>query len=78
MVAGKVPRLLTDKYKSVNQIIDYLLQKNEYLQNVENLSDKINLIHDKPAAGNTVHYILKCSSDIRAMIQNNGNIVCLK
>lgn len=36
------------------------------------------MFFSKPAAGNTVHYILKCSPERIRVIRNHGDVVCLK
>lgn len=66
------------KEESKEDIVEYLVAKNGYLQSVDNVNDKVKLVFDKPANGNTVHYILKCTPDVRGMIHKHGDAVCLK
>ena len=57
------------KEESKEDIVEYLVTKNAYLQSVANVHDKLKLVFDKPANGNTVHYILRCAPDVRALIR---------
>lgn len=66
------------KEESKEDIVEFLVAKNVYLQSLNNVHEKIKLVFDKPANGNTVHYILKCTPDVRRLIHNHGDVVCLK
>lgn len=48
------------------------------MQNVEDVHDKIEVVFNKRAVGDTVHYILRCSPEIRKMIHSHGDVVCLE
>lgn len=66
------------KEENKGDIVEYLVAKNGYLQTVEDVHDKMKLVFSKPAFGNTVHYILRGSPDIRELIHKHGDVVCLK
>ena len=66
------------KEENKTDVIDYLIAENSYLQSVVEVQEKVKLIFDKPAAGDTVHYILRCSPDVRELTHKHGEVVCLK
>lgn len=59
-------------------MIDFMVKKNTFLHNTEGITGKLELLFDKPAAGGTVHYIVKCAPEVREAIRKNGDVVCLK
>ena len=60
------------------EIIDNLIVRNEYLQGVDGIRDKIEIVFRKHAAGDTVHYILKCDPLVRELIHKKNDRVKLK
>lgn len=66
------------KEESKDDIVEYLVTKNAYFQSVDNVHDKLKLVFDKPANGNTIHYILRCAPDVHGLIRKHGDVVCLK
>lgn len=56
------------KEEDKSKIVDLLIEWNEYLQTIDNIKDKISIVFSKPAAGETVHYIMKCNPEVRAII----------
>lgn len=45
-----------------------ILDHNEFLHTIEGVENKIELIFSKPAAGGTMHYILRCDPTVRELI----------
>lgn len=66
------------KHEEKEEVLDYLIGKNSFLQNINGIGDMIEMILCKPASGGTTHYILKCSPEVREAIHRNGDVVCLK
>ncbi len=58
LFAPKIMICNVSKEESKDDIVDYLIAKNSYVQSVEGVHDKIRLVFTKPAHGNTTHYIL--------------------
>ncbi|WP_435330716.1 hypothetical protein, partial [Klebsiella pneumoniae] len=56
------------KEEDHGKIIENLIERNTYLQSLDDIKEKITLIFDKPAAGGTKHYILKCDPEVRELI----------
>lgn len=59
-------------------LLDTLIARNEYLQSINNVKDKMNVVFTKPAAGGTNHYIIRCEPEIRAIIHKNHDKVKLQ
>ena len=59
-------------------IIKNMIARNEFLQTISDVDKKIDLIFTKQAAGNTVHYILKCEPEVRALIHKNYDKIKLQ
>lgn len=76
--APKIMICNVSKEESKDDLVEYLIAKNSYLQTIEDVQDKIKLIFNKPAQGNTVHYIIKCTPEIRELIHSYGDVVCLQ
>ena len=63
--------------ESREDLVDTMIQKNDYLQNIEDIKNKINLVFVKDAAGGTKHYILKCHPEVRGLIYRHGDEIKL-
>lgn len=71
-----MPKILlcnVNKEETENDLIDKLTERNVYLRSIENVGDKMKLVLKKPAAGGTVHFIIKCDPVVRAIIHKHGN-----
>ena len=55
-----------------------MIKKNDYLQPINRVKNKTEMLFDKPANGNTVNYILKCDSMVRASIHKHHDKVKLE
>ena len=66
------------KDESKDELIVNLIERNDFLKSVDDIEHKIAFLFDKPAAGNTVHYILKCDPKIRKLISENGDRIKLE
>ncbi len=64
--------------ESESEIIKTIISRNEYLQTIDNVENKIDLVFTKQAAGKTTHYILKCEPAVREMFHRNNDRVKLK
>ena len=53
-------------------LIKNMIERNVFLKHITDIGEKITLMFEKKAAGNTVHYIVKCDPEIRKLIMNNG------
>ena len=53
-------------------VVKSLIENNECLRVIDRIEDKIKFIFDKPANGNTKHYILKCDPCVRNAIYCSG------
>ena len=53
-------------------VVEDLIEKNEYLQQVDDINNKIELVFEKRAAGDSKHFILKCAPEVRALIFKIG------
>lgn len=60
-----------------DELMAKLIEKNECLQSIEGVEGKMKLIFEKPAAGNTIHYIIKCDPGVRASIHRHGDMLKL-
>ena len=60
-----------------DDLIRNLIDRNEYLQAIEDVEHKISLLFEKPAAGNTLHYVLKCDPSVRKLIHDNHDRIKL-
>ena len=66
------------KEEDIDDLIDTLIERNLFLQSIDNTKDKMKLVFDKPAAGGTVHYIIKCDPQVRELIYRNGDQLKLR
>lgn len=57
--------------ESKDTMIEFLIDRNEYLQTIPDIENKIKIIFSKPSAGGTMHYILKCDPSVRKLIHKN-------
>ena len=60
-----------------DSLINTLVDRNEGLQSIENVKEKMELLFVKPAAGGTKHCILKCDPLVRAQISKSHDKVKL-
>ena len=61
-----------------DDLVQTIIKRNDYLQSVDDIMDKISLVFDKNAAGMTKHYILKCHPEVRGLIYKNGDVIKLE
>lgn len=54
------------------KLVGTLIERNDYLQQLDDIRNKIDLVFERKAAGGTKHYILKCSPDVRGLIHKCG------
>ena len=59
-------------------LVEEIIERNNYLEAIEDIEDKISLVFDKDAAGGTKHYILKCHPEVRGLIYKKGDQINLK
>ena len=59
-------------------LVHTMIQRNEYLQSIDDVTKKIELVFVKDAAGETKHYILKCHPEVRGLIFKNGDRIKLE
>lgn len=74
------PRIMicnVPKQEPKDDIIINLINRNEYLKTVVDVENKISHVFNKPAAGGTRHYILKCDPEIRKLLRVNHDNVKL-
>ena len=77
-VGKRTPRIMicnVHKIESADELVKNMIDRNSYLQNVEDVENKITLLKSKPAAGGTVHYILKCDLQVRGLLHGNKDKV---
>lgn len=58
-------------------IVNLLIERNN-LEVIDDIEDKLKIVLKKPAAGGTVHYIIKCTPEVRAHVRKMGDKVKLK
>ena len=61
-----------------DDLVQTIIERNDYLQSIDDVTNNIKLVFDKDAAGETKHYILKCHPDVRGLVHNNGDKIKLK
>ena len=61
-----------------DNLVQTILKRNDYLMSIDGIMDKIKLVFDKDAAGNTKHYILRCHPDVRGLIRQRGDEIKLE
>ena len=64
--------------ESKDDLVATMIHKNDYLQDIENIENKINLVFVKDAAGETKHYIHKCDPEVRGLIYKHGDEIKLE
>ena len=67
-----------NEHEIEDDLIKNLVDRNDYLKNIDNVHDKFLLIRKQPAARGTSHYIYKCEPDVRCMLKKNKDKVKLK
>ena len=80
-VGKRMPKIMicnVHKIESADELIKNMIDRNSYLQNVDDVENKITLLKSKPAAGGTVHYILKCDPQVRGLLHENKDKVMLQ
>lgn len=60
-----------------DSIIDVVIERND-LGVIDRVKEKMSVIFCKPAAGSTVHYVLKCDPEVRAIIRRKNDKLRLK
>ena len=65
----------TEENKDV--LVQTIIKRNEYLQSIDDITNKMSLVYDKDAAGATKHYILKCHPEVRGLISKKGDKISL-
>ena len=69
------------KEESKESIIKTIIDRNQYLQPIDDVDNKIELLFSKPAAAaaaGTIHYVLKCDPLIREAIHKNQDNIKLE
>ena len=61
-----------------DDLVKTIISRNDYLQSVDGIMDKIKLVFTKDAAGATKHYILKCHPEVRGLIYRKGDEIKLE
>lgn len=61
------------KIEEKDALIDTLIERNAFLQLIDDAKNKMKLVFDKQAAGGTIYYIIKCNPEIREIIHRNGD-----
>lgn len=59
-------------------LIEHLIERNDFLSTITEIKDKMKVIFEKPAAGGSTHYIIKCDPEVRGLIHSKGDKLCLK
>lgn len=59
-------------------LIEHLVERNDFLSTIPEVKDKMKVLFQKPAAGGTFHYIIKCDPEVRGLIHRMGDKLCLK
>ena len=59
-------------------LVHTMIQRNEYLQSIDDVKNEIELVFIKDAAGEIKHYILKCHPEVRGLIFKNGDRIKLE
>ena len=76
-----IPKIIicnVHKEETKGSIIKTIFDSNQYLQPIEDVENKIELLFTKPAAGGTIHYVLKCDPLIREAIHKNQDKIKLE
>ena len=66
------------KEESKDDLMENLIERNDYLKNVDDIENKISFMFSKPASGNTVHYFLRCDPSIRKLIHDHKDCIKLE
>ena len=80
----RLPKIMICNVRDVDceageDIVETLIDRNTFLQGIENVHEKIKFVFSKDAAGKTKHYILKCLDPVvRKVIRDHENKVMLK
>ena len=64
--------------ESKEEILETIIEKNDYLKSIDDVMGKMRLSFVKEAAGNTKHYILKCHPEVRAAIYKKRDKIKLE
>ena len=77
----RLPRIMICNVSTVenkDNLIETIIDRNDYLKTITDIGHKINLIYDKKAKGGTIHYVLKCDPEVRGLIHKNGDAIKLE
>lgn len=74
-IMPKIMLCNVSKEEDKADLLNNLVERNECLKNIEGVKDKMKLLFDKPAAGGTVHYIIRCEPAVRASIHRHGDVL---
>ena len=66
------------KEETESEIIDTVIERNEYLQSIDEVETKISVVFSKPASGGTLHYILRCDPEVRKLLRSHNDKVKLQ
>ena len=80
-VGKRTPRIIIcnmHNTESVDELVKNMIDRNPYLQNVVDVENKITLVKSKPAAGGTVHHILRCDPHVKGLLHENKDKVKLQ
>ena len=58
-------------------LVNTIVSRNEYLNTITDINNKIEIIFFKPAAGGTLHYVLKCDPEVRELIRKHNDRIKL-
>ena len=78
MMFPKIVLCNVDKDVQRDGLIEELIERNHFLSTIDDVKDKMKVIFDKPAAGNTINYFIKCDPEVRRIIRTNGNLLKLQ
>ena len=65
--------VLEDDQPAREDVVQSLIENNECLSAIDRIEEKIKFIFDKPANGNTKHYVLRCDPSVRNAIYRSGD-----
>lgn len=67
-----------NKIEEKDTLIDTLIHRNDFLAAVDGVRDKMRIAFEKPAAGDTMHYIIRCDPEVRVVIHQHHDKLRLK
>ena len=60
-----------------DNLVETIIDKNDYLNAIDDVANKLEVVFEKKAAGTTKHFILRCHPDVRGLIHNKGDAIKL-